>query len=162
MSSLLFESRVKLNGSFSKRYLVLDEKKFEIKKKRSIFSSEYEVLDTYLIKDIKMTNSRILVRVKDYKYVEVILNNKSLLIKFKNEDLAKEFCNKLIELREKENLFNKGIELVKGFNIKGAIKTGCFIAGLVSNVVKNEKVKKGLKTASLVGASIVDALDFEE
>lgn len=162
MSKVLFENKVKLEGVFCKRYLVLDEKKFEIKKKKGLFSSEYEVVDTYLIKDIKMTNSRILVRVKDVKYVEVILNNKTLLVKFSNEDLAKEFSNKLIELREKENLFNRGIELVKGLNIKGAIKTGCFIAGIASNMIKNEKVKKGLKTASMVGASIVDALDFEE
>ena len=61
MSKVLFESKVKLEDSFFKKYLVLDEKKFEIKKKKSLFSSEMEVIDTYLIKDIKMTNSRILV-----------------------------------------------------------------------------------------------------
>ena len=33
MSKVLFESKVKIEGSFFKKYLVLDEKKFEIKKK---------------------------------------------------------------------------------------------------------------------------------
>ena len=105
MSKVLFESKVKIDGSFFKKYLVLDEKKFEIKKKKSLFSSDFEVLETYLIKDIKMTNSRILVRVKDVKYVEIIMNNKTLLLKFSNEDLANDFSNKLIELKEKDSMF---------------------------------------------------------
>ena len=73
MNEVLFESKVKVDGAFFKKYLFLDEKKFEIKKKKSMFSSEYEVVFSYLIKDIKMTNNKILVRVKDSKYVEVIL-----------------------------------------------------------------------------------------
>lgn len=162
MSKVLFESKVKLEGVFFKRYLVLDEKKFEIKKKKSLFSSEMEVIDTYLVKDIKTTNSRILVRVKDERYVEIIMNNKTLLMKFSDEELANDFCNKLITLKEKENIFNRGLELVKGFDFGGAIKIGCLVVALASKFVKNENVKKKLKTVSSIGASIVDAIDFKK
>jgi hypothetical protein len=161
MSKVLFESKVKLEGSFFKKYLVLDEKKFEIKKKKSLFSSEYEVLDTYLIKDIKMTNSRILVRVKDVKYVEVILNNKTLLMKFSSEELAHDFSNKLIELREKYNLFNRGIDKIKGIsvsNVKSILKVGCVLVGLASKFPKKEKTKEIMKKISSVGTVIIDAI----
>ena len=161
MSKVLFESKVKLEGSFFKKYLVLDEKKFEIKKKKSLFSSDFEVLETYLIKDIKMTNSRILVRVKDVKYVEIIMNNKTLLLKFSNEDLANDFSNKLIELKEKDNMFSRGLDLVKGLDIGSAFKVGLAVVALASRFVKNEKVKKGLKVAGEVGSSIINAIDLK-
>ena len=161
MNSVLFESKVKLEGSFFKKYLVLDEKKFEIKKKKSLFSSEMEVIDTYLIKDIKMTNSRILVRVKDVKYVEIIMNNKTLLMKFSDEELANEFSNKLIELKEKDSLFSRGVDLVKGLDVGNALKIGLAVVALASKFVKNEKVKKGLKVAGEVGSSIINAIDIK-
>lgn len=161
MSKVLFESKVKLEDSFFKKYLVLDEKKFEIKKKKSLFSSEMEVIDTYLIKDIKMTNSRILVRVKDVKYVEIIMNNKTLLMKFSDEELANEFSNKLIELKEKDSLFSRGVELIKGLDVGNAIKIGLAVVALASKFVKNEKVKKGLKVAGEVGSSIINAIDIK-
>lgn len=161
MSKVLFESKVKLEGSFFKKYLVLDEKKFEIKKKKSLFSSEMEVIDTYLIKDIKMTNSRILVRVKDVKYVEIIMNNKTLLMKFSDEELANEFSNKLIELKEKDSLFSRGVDLVKGLDVGNVIKIGLAVVALASKFVKNEKVKKGLKVAGEVGSSIINAIDIK-
>lgn len=161
MSKVLFESKVKLEDSFFKKYLVLDEKKFEIKKKKSLFSSEMEVIDTYLIKDIKMTNSRILVRVKDVRYVEIIMNNKTLLMKFSGEELAKEFSNKLIELKEKDSLFSRGVDLVKGLDVGNAIKIGLAVVALASKFVKNEKVKKGLKVAGEVGSSIINAIDIK-
>lgn len=161
MSKVLFESKVKLEGSFFKKYLVLDEKKFEIKKKKSLFSSEMEVIDTYLIKDIKMTNSRILVRVKDVKYVEIIMNNKTLLMKFSDEELANEFSNKLIELKEKDSLFSRGVDLVKGLDVGNAFKIGLAVVALASKFVKNEKVKKGLKVAGEVGSSIINAIDIK-
>ena len=161
MSKVLFESKVKLEGSFFKKYLVLDEKKFEIKKKKSLFSSEMEVIDTYLIKDIKMTNSRILVRVKDVKYVEIIMNNKTLLLKFSNEDLANDFSNKLIELKEKDSMFSRGLDFVKGLDIGSAFKVGLAVVALASRFVKNEKVKKGLKVAGEVGSSIINAIDLK-
>lgn len=161
MSKVLFESKVKLEGSFFKKYLVLDEKKFEIRKKKSLFSSEMEVIDTYLIKDIKMTNSRILVRVKDVKYVEIIMNDKTLLMKFSNEELANDFCNKLIELKEKDSMFSRGLDLVKGLDVGNAIKIGLAVVALASKFVKNEKVKKGLKVAGEVGSSIINAIDLK-
>lgn len=161
MSKVLFESKVKLEGSFFKKYLVLDEKKFEIKKKKSLFSSEMEVIDTYLIKDIKMTNSRILVRVKDVRYVEIIMNDKTLLMKFSDEELANEFSNKLIELKEKDSLFSRGVDLVKGLDVGNAIKIGLAVVALASKFVKNEKVKKGLKVAGEVGSSIINAIDIK-
>ena len=161
MSKVLFESKVKIEGSFFKKYLVLDEKKFEIKKKKSLFSSEMEVIDTYLIKDIKMTNSRILVRVKDVKYVEIIMNNKTLLLKFSNEDLANDFSNKLIELKEKDSMFSRGLDFVKGLDIGSAFKVGLAVVALASRFVKNEKVKKGLKVAGEVGSSIINAIDLK-
>ena len=161
MSKVLFESKVKLEGSFFNKYLVLDEKKFEIKKKKSLFSSEMEVIDTYLIKDIKMTNSRILVRVKDVKYVEIIMNDKTLLMKFSDEELANEFSNKLIELKEKDSLFSRGVDLVKGLDVGNAIKIGLAVVALASKFVKNEKVKKGLKVAGEVGSSIINAIDIK-
>lgn len=161
MSKVLFESKVKLEGSFFKKYLVLDEKKFEIKKKKSLFSSEMEVIDTYLIKDIKMTNSRILVRVKDVKYVEIIMNDKTLLMKFSDEELANEFSNKLIELKEKDSLFSRGVDLLKGLDVGNAIKIGLAVVALASKFVKNEKVKKGLKVAGEVGSSIINAIDIK-
>lgn len=161
MSKVLFESKVKLEGSFFKKYLVLDEKKFEIRKKKSLFSSEMEVIDTYLIKDIKMTNSRILVRVKDVRYVEIIMNDKTLLMKFSDEELAKEFSNKLIELKEKDSLFSRGVDLVKGLDVGNAIKIGLAVVALASKFVKNEKVKKGLKVAGEVGSSIINAIDIK-
>lgn len=162
MSKVLFESKVKLESYFFKKYLVLDENKFEIKKRKGLFSSEYEVLETYLIKDIKMTNSRILVRVKDVKYVEVILNNKSLLMRFNNEDEANDFSNKLIELKEKDSMFTRGLEFVKGIDIGSAFKVGLAVVALASRFVKNEKLKKGLKVAGEVGSSIINAIDFKE
>lgn len=155
MSKVLFESKVKIEGSFFKKYLVLDEKKFEIKKKKSLFSSDFDVLETYLIKDIKMTNSRILVRVKDVKYVEIIMNNKTLLLKFSNEDLANDFSNKLIELKEKDSMFSRGLD------IGSAFKVGLAVVALASRFVKNEKVKKGLKVAGEVGSSIINAIDLK-
>lgn len=161
MNSVLFESKVKLEDSFCKRYLVLDDKKFEIKKKKNLFSSELIVCDTYLIKDIKMTNSRILVRVKDIKYVEVILNNRSLLIKFTNEELAREFSDKLIELKEKESLFSRGIDKIKGISfgdVKGVLKAGCALVGLASNLPKSEKTKKLLKNIGTIGTLVIDAI----
>ncbi len=161
MSKVLFESKVKIEGSFFKKYLVLDEKKFEIKKKKSLFSSDFEVLETYLIKDIKMTNSRILVRVKDVKYVEIIMNNKTLLLKFSNEDLANDFSNKLIELKEKDSMFSRGLDFVKGLDIGSAFKVGLAVVALASRFVKNEKVKKGLKVAGEVGSSIINAIDLK-
>ena len=161
MSKVLFESKVKIDGSFFKKYLVLDEKKFEIKKKKSLFSSDFEVLETYLIKDIKMTNSRILVRVKDVKYVEIIMNNKTLLLKFSNEDLANDFSNKLIELKEKDSMFSRGLDFVKGLVIGNAVKVGLAVVALASRFVKNEKVKKGLKVAGEVGSSIINAIDLK-
>lgn len=161
MSKVLFESKVKLEGSFFKKYLVLDEKKFEIRKKKSLFSSEMEVIDTYLIKDIKMTNSRILVRVKDVRYVEIIMNDKTLLMKFSDEELAKEFSNKLIELKEKDSLFSRGVDLVKGLDVGNAIKIGLAVVALASKFVKNEKVKKGLKVAGEVGSSIINAINIK-
>lgn len=161
MSKVLFESKVKLEGSFFKKYLVLDEKKFEIRKKKSLFSSEMEVIDTYLIKDIKMTNSRILVRVKDVRYVEIIMNDKTLLMKFSDEELANEFSNKLIELKEKDSLFSRGVDLVKGLDVGNAIKIGLAVVALASKFVKNEKVKKGLKVAGEVGSSIINAIDLK-
>lgn len=161
MSKVLFESKVKLEDSFFKKYLVLDEKKFEIKKKKSLFSSEMEVIDTYLIKDIKMTNSRILVRVKDVRYVEIIMNNKTLLMKFSDEELANEFSNKLIELKEKDSLFSRGVDLVKGLDVGNAFKIGLAVVALASKFVKNEKVKKGLKVAGEVGSSIINAIDIK-
>ena len=161
MSKVLFESKVKIDGSFFKKYLVLDEKKFEIKKKKSLFSSDFEVLETYLIKDIKMTNSRILVRVKDVKYVEIIMNNKTLLLKFSNEDLANDFSNKLIELKEKDSMFSRGLDFVKGLDIGSAFKVGLAVVALASRFVKNEKVKKGLKVAGEVGSSIINAIDLK-
>ena len=161
MSKVLFESKVKLEGAFFKRYLVLDEKKFEIKKKKSLFSSEMEVIDSYLIKDIKMTNSRILVRVKDVKYVEIIMNDKTLLMKFSNEELANEFSNKLIELKEKDSMFSRSLDLVKGLDVGNAIKIGLAVVALASKFVKNEKVKKGLKVAGEVGSSIINAIDLK-
>lgn len=161
MSKVLFESKVKIEGSFFKKYLVLDEKKFEIKKKKSLFSSDFEVLETYLIKDIKMTNSRILVRVKDVKYVEIIMNNKTLLLKFSNEDLANDFSNKLIELKEKDSMFSRGLDFVKGLDIGNAVKVGLAVVALASRFVKNEKVKKGLKVAGEVGSSIINAIDLK-
>lgn len=161
MSKVLFESKVKLEDSFFKKYLVLDEKKFEIKKKKSLFSSEMEVIDTYLIKDIKMTNSRILVRVKDVRYVEIIMNDKTLLMKFSDEELANEFSNKLIELKEKDSLFSRGVDLVKGLDVGNAIKIGLAVVALASKFVKNEKVKKGLKVAGEVGSSIINAIDIK-
>lgn len=161
MSKVLFESKVKIEGSFFKKYLVLDEKKFEIKKKKSLFSSDFDVLETYLIKDIKMTNSRILVRVKDVKYVEIIMNNKTLLLKFSNEDLANDFSNKLIELKEKDSMFSRGLDFVKGLDIGGAFKVGLAVVALASRFVKNEKVKKGLKVAGEVGSSIINAIDLK-
>ena len=161
MSKVLFESKVKIEGSFFKKYLVLDEKKFEIKKKKSLFSSDFEVLETYLIKDIKMTNSRILVRVKDVKYVEIIMNNKTLLLKFSNEDLANDFSNKLIELKEKDSMFSRGLDFVKCLDIGNAVKVGLAVVALASRFVKNEKVKKGLKVAGEVGSSIINAIDLK-
>ena len=161
MSKVLFESKVKLEGSFFKKYLVLEEKKFEIKKKKSLFSSDFDVLETYLIKDIKMTNSRILVRVKDVKYVEIIMNNKTLLLKFSNEDLANDFSNKLIELKEKDSMFSRGLDFVKGLDIGNAVKVGLAVVALASRFVKNEKVKKGLKVAGEVGSSIINAIDLK-
>lgn len=161
MSKVLFESKVKIEGSFFKKYLVLDEKKFEIKKKKSLFSSDFDVLETYLIKDIKMTNSRILVRVKDVKYVEIIMNNKTLLLKFSNEDLANDFSNKLIELKEKDSMFSRGLDFVKGLDIGSAFKVGLAVVALASRFVKNEKVKKGLKVAGEVGSSIINAIDLK-
>ena len=161
MSKVLFESKVKIEGSFFKKYLVLDEKKFEIKKKKSLFSSDFEVLETYLIKDIKMTNSRILVRVKDVKYVEIIMNNKTLLLKFSNEDLANDFSNKLIELKEKDSMFSRGLDFVKGLDFGSAFKVGLAVVALASRFVKNEKVKKGLKVAGEVGSSIINAIDLK-
>ena len=161
MSKVLFESKVKIDSSFFKKYLVLDEKKFEIKKKKSLFSSDFEVLETYLIKDIKMTNSRILVRVKDVKYVEIIMNNKTLLLKFSNEDLANDFSNKLIELKEKDSMFSRGLDFVKGLDIGNAVKVGLAVVALASRFVKNEKVKKGLKVAGEVGSSIINAIDLK-
>ena len=161
MSKVLFESKVKIEGSFFKKYLVLDEKKFEIKKKKSLFISDFEVLETYLIKDIKMTNSRILVRVKDVKYVEIIMNNKTLLLKFSNEDLANDFSNKLIELKEKDSMFSRGLDFVKGLDIGSAFKVGLAVVALASRFVKNEKVKKGLKVAGEVGSSIINAIDLK-
>lgn len=161
MSKVLFESKVKLEDSFFKKYLVLDEKKFEIRKKKSLFSSEMEVIDTYLIKDIKMTNSRILVRVKDVRYVEIIMNDKTLLMKFSDEELANEFSNKLIELKEKDSLFSRGVDLVKGLDVGNAIKIGLAVVALASKFVKNEKVKKGLKVAGEVGSSIINAIDIK-
>ena len=161
MSKVLFESKVKIEGSFFKKYLVLDEKKFEIKKKKSLFSSDCDVLETYLIKDIKMTNSRILVRVKDVKYVEIIMNNKTLLLKFSNEDLANDFSNKLIELKEKDSMFSRGLDFVKGLDIGSAFKVGLAVVALASRFVKNEKVKKGLKVAGEVGSSIINAIDLK-
>ena len=140
MSKVLFESKVKIDGSFFKKYLVLDEKKFEIKKIKSLFSSDFEVLETYLIKDFKMTNSRILVRVKDVKYVEIIMNNKTLLLKFSNEDLANDFSNKLIELKEKDSMFSRGRDFVKGLDIGNAVKVGLAVVALASRFVKNENV----------------------
>ena len=161
MSKVLFESKVKIEGSFFKKYLVLDEKKFEIKKKKSLFNSDFDVLETYLIKDIKMTNSRILVRVKDVKYVEIIMNNKTLLLKFSNEDLANDFSNKLIELKEKDSMFSRGLDFVKGLDIGSAFKVGLAVVALASRFVKNEKVKKGLKVAGEVGSSIINAIDLK-
>ena len=161
MSKVLFESKVKIEGSFFKKYLVLDEKKFEIKKKKSLFSLDFEVLETYLIKDIKMTNSRILVRVKDVKYVEIIMNNKTLLLKFSNEELANDFSNKLIELKEKDSMFSRGLDFVKGLDIGSAFKVGLAVVALASRFVKNEKVKKGLKVAGEVGSSIINAIDLK-
>lgn len=161
MSKVLFESKVKIEGSFFKKYLVLDEKKFEIKKKKSLFSSDFEVLETYLIKDVKMTNSRILVRVKDVKYVEIIMNNKTLLLKFSNEDLSNDFSNKLIELKEKDSMFSRGLDFVKGLDIGNAFKVGLAVVALASRFVKNEKVKKGLKVAGEVGSSIINAIDLK-
>lgn len=161
MSKVLFESKVKLEGSFFKKYLFLDEKKFEIRKKKSLFSSEMDVIDTYLIKDIKMTHSRILVRVKDVRYVEIIMNDKTLLMKFSDEELANEFSNKLIELKEKDSLFSRGVDLVKGLDVGNAIKIGLAVVALASKFVKNEKVKKGLKVAGEVGSSIINAIDIK-
>ena len=161
MSKVLFVSKVKIEGSFFKKYLVLDEKKFEIKKKKSLFNSDFDVLETYLIKDIKMTNSRILVRVKDVKYVEIIMNNKTLLLKFSNEDLANDFSNKLIELKEKDSMFSRGLDFVKGLDIGSAFKVGLAVVALASRFVKNEKVKKGLKVAGEVGSSIINAIDLK-
>lgn len=165
MNEVLFESKVKVDGAFFKKYLFLDEKKFEIKKKKSMFSSEYEVVFSYLIKDIKMTNNKILVRVKDSKYVEVILENKTLLLKFNSEELASDFASKLIELKEKDTFLNRSLEKVKGIDLSDVrtfVKLGSAAIGLVSNFVKNEKIKKGLKTASVIGVGIAEALDVKE
>ena len=108
-----------------------------------------------------MTNSRILVRVKDVKYVEIIMNNKTLLLKFSNEDLANDFSNKLIELKEKDSMFSRGLDFVKGLDIGSAFKVGLAVVALASRFVKNEKVKKGLKVAGEVGSSIINAIDLK-
>ena len=89
------------------------------------------------------------------------MNNKTLLMKFSDEELAKEFSNKLIELKEKDSLFSRGVDLVKGLDVGNAIKIGLAVVALASKFVKNEKVKKGLKVAGEVGSSIINAIDIK-
>ena len=122
-------------------YLFVEEKSFNFKKKKYVFFGEYIDVDEFLISEIKYKNNRTLVRVVE-KTVDVIFNTKSINIKFKNNDDAKEFYDRIIELKKNDTFVNRSLHKIRNITeeaVRKGLKTIVKTVGIIGIVVHSVK-----------------------
>lgn len=133
--------KIKCNGYKSSMYLFVEEKSFNFKKKKYIFFGEYIDVDEFLISEIKYKNNRTLVRVVE-KTVDVIFNTKSINIKFKNNDDAKEFYDRIIELKKNDTFVNRSLHKIRNIteeDVRKGLKIIVKTVGIIGIVVHSVK-----------------------
>ncbi|MBQ7789854.1 MAG: hypothetical protein IJ399_01170 [Bacilli bacterium] len=133
--------KIKCNGYKGLMYLFVEEKSFNFKKKKYVFFGEYIDVDEFLISEIKYKNNRTLVRVVE-KTVDVIFNTKSINIKFKNNDDAKEFYDRIIELKKNDTFVNRSLHKIRNIteeDVRKGLKTIVKTVGIIGIVVHSVK-----------------------
>ena len=133
--------KIKCNDYKGKLYLFFNEKGFEFKKKKYILFGEYISIDNFLISEIKYKNNRTLVRVVE-KTVDIIFNTKSITIKFQSYEDAKEFYDRIIELKKKDTFVNKSILKLKNItedDVREGLKTIVKTVGVIGILVHSIK-----------------------
>lgn len=133
--------KIKCNGYKGSMYLFVEEKSFNFKKKKYVFFGEYIDVDEFLISEIKYKNNRTLVRVVE-KTVDVIFNTKSINIKFKNNDDAKEFYDRIIELKKNDTFVNRSLHKIRNIteeDVRKGLKTIVKTVGIIGIVVHSVK-----------------------
>lgn len=142
--------KVKCSEYSGLHYLFLDSNGFSLKKKKYIFFGDFVDVDSFLIKDIKANNKRVLVRCNE-KYVDVVLINKSLSLKFKNNEEAMSFYEKILELKKNDTFISRSIDKMKNITeddirktVKSVVKAVSIIGILVHGVKAVVKDGKGV------------------
>lgn len=142
--------KVKCVGYKGLHYIFMDPKGFSLKKKKYIFFGDFIDVNSFLVSDIKQNKSRTLVRIVD-KNVDVIFQNDSLNIKFYSYDSAKEFYDKVLELKKNDTFINRSIDKMKNITeddirktVKSVVKATSIIGILVHGVKSVVKDGKGV------------------
>ena len=133
--------KIKCNEYKGILYLFINEKGFEFKKKKYILLGEYIEVDSFLISEIKYKNNRTLVRVVN-KTVDVIFNTKSITIKFKTYEDAKEFYDRIIELKKNDTFVNRSLHKMQDIteeDIRKGLKTIVKTVGIIGILVHSIK-----------------------
>ena len=133
--------KIKCNEYKGILYLFINEKGFEFKKKKYILFGEYINIDDFLISEIKYKNNRTLVRVVD-KTVDVIFNTKSINIKFQSYEDAKEFYDRVIELKKNDTFVNRSLYKMQNIteeDIRKGLKTIVKTVGIIGILVHSVK-----------------------
>ena len=139
--------KVKCSDYKGKMYLFIEEKGFSFKKKKYCFFGEFIDVDSFLVSDIKMNKNRSLIRIVD-KNVDVIFNNNSLNIKFYKLEDARDFYDKLVELKKNDTFLNRSLYKMQNIteeDVRNGIKTIVKVVGVVGLLVHGVKsvVKDG-------------------
>ena len=76
------------------------------------------------------------------KTVDVIFNTKSINIKFKNNDDAKEFYDRIIELKKNDTFVNRSLHKIRNIteeDVRKGLKTIVKTVGIIGIVVHSVK-----------------------
>lgn len=144
--------KIKCSDYKGRLYLFLEEKGFSFKKKKYYLFGEFVDVDNFLVSDIKVNKNRSLIRIVD-KDVDVIFNNKSLNMKFCSYSDAREFYDKLVELKKNDTFLNRSLYKMQNItedDVRDGIKTIVKIVSIVGVVVH------GIKSVTKDGKGILE------